>query len=56
MLLFGSMSDAAAGFSLELSSDLREMRDWVHEFSASLLSPAAAEEDEREHVGWPILQ
>src|ERR1700735_3613945 len=56
MLLSGSMSDAAAGVSLELSSDLREMRDWVHEFAASVIRPAAAEWDEREQVPWPILQ
>src|SRR6201996_3462443 len=56
MLLSGSMSDAAAGFSLELSSALREMRDWVHEFAASVIRPAAAEWDEREQTPWPILQ
>jgi len=56
MLLSGSMSDPAAGFSLELSSDLREMRDWVHDFAASVIRPAAAEWDEREQVPWPILQ
>jgi alkylation response protein AidB-like acyl-CoA dehydrogenase len=50
------MSDAEAGFSLELSSDLREMRDWVHAFAASVIRPAAAEWDEREQVPWPILQ
>ena len=50
------MSDAVAGFSLELSSDLREMRDWVHEFAASVIRPAAAEWDEREQTPWPILQ
>jgi len=56
MLPFGNMSDAAPGFSLELSSDLREMRDWVHEFAASVIRPAAAEWDEREEVPWPILE
>src|ERR1700746_2778393 len=56
MLLFGNMSDAVPGFSLELSSDLREMRDWVHEFAASVIRPAAAEWDEREQTPWPILQ
>jgi alkylation response protein AidB-like acyl-CoA dehydrogenase len=56
MLLLGSMSDAASGFSLELSSDLREMRDWVHEFAAGVIRPAAAEWDEREQTPWPILQ
>jgi alkylation response protein AidB-like acyl-CoA dehydrogenase len=49
------MTDATPGFSLELSSDLREMRDWVHEFAASVIRPAAAEWDEREETPWPIL-
>jgi len=44
MLLSGNMSDAEPGFSLELSSDLREMRDWVHEFAASVIRPAAADD------------
>src|SRR6201998_1801155 len=56
MLLFGNMSEPTPGFSLELSSDLREMRDWVHEFSAEVIRPAAAEWDEREQTPWPILQ
>src|ERR1700744_4368980 len=56
MLLFGNMSEPTPGFSLELSSDLREMRDWVHEFAAEVIRPAAAEWDEREQTPWPILQ
>ena len=32
------------------------MRDWVHEFAASVIRPAAAEWDEREQTPWPILQ
>jgi alkylation response protein AidB-like acyl-CoA dehydrogenase len=44
------------GFSLELSSDVREMRDWVHEFAKSVMRPAAAEWDEREETPWPIIQ
>ena len=44
------------GFSLELSSDVRETRDWVHEFAASVIRPAAAEWDEREQTPWPILE
>ncbi len=56
MLLFSNMSDEKPGFSLELSSDLREMRDWVHDFAASVIRPAAAEWDEREQVPWPILE
>jgi alkylation response protein AidB-like acyl-CoA dehydrogenase len=50
------MSDETPAFSLELSSDLREMRDWLHEFAASVIRPAAAEWDEREQVPWPILE
>ena len=56
MLLSGNMSDEAAGFSLELGDDLRQMRDWVHEFAASVIRPAAAEWDEREETPWPILE
>src|SRR5215471_6822997 len=55
MLLSSNMSDAAPGFSLELSGDVREMRDWVHEFAASVIRPAASEWDEREETPWPIL-
>ncbi|HXA58446.1 MAG TPA: acyl-CoA dehydrogenase family protein, partial [Streptosporangiaceae bacterium] len=50
------MTDGTPGFSLELSRDLREMRDWVHEFAASVIRPAAADWDEREQTPWPILQ
>ena len=39
MLLFGNMSEPTPGFSLELSSDVREMRDWVHEFAAGVMRP-----------------
>jgi alkylation response protein AidB-like acyl-CoA dehydrogenase len=56
MLLFSNMSDTTPGFSLELSSDLREMRDWLHEFAQSMIRPAAAEWDEREQTPWPILE
>jgi alkylation response protein AidB-like acyl-CoA dehydrogenase len=56
MLLSSNMSDEAAGFSLELGDDLRQMRDWVHEFAASVIRPAAAEWDEREQTPWPILE
>ena len=56
MLLFSNVTDGKPGFSLELSRDLREMRDWVHEFAASVIRPAAADWDEREQTPWPILQ
>ncbi|MGN6676963.1 MAG: acyl-CoA dehydrogenase family protein [Streptosporangiaceae bacterium] len=53
------MSNAEAsngGFTLDLSDDVREMRDWVHEFAQNVMRPAAAEWDEREETPWPILE
>jgi alkylation response protein AidB-like acyl-CoA dehydrogenase len=50
------MSDETPVFSLELPPDLREMRDWVHEFAETVIRPAAAEWDEREETPWPILE
>jgi hypothetical protein len=48
--------EAGGAFSLDLSDDVREMRDWVHEFSQNVMRPAAAEWDEREETPWPILE
>ena len=54
------MSDAEqasnSGFTLDLSDDVREMRNWVHEFARDVMRPAAAEWDEREETPWPILE
>jgi alkylation response protein AidB-like acyl-CoA dehydrogenase len=47
---------AAAGFSLEPSADVLEMRDWVHDFARDVIRPAAAEWDEREETPWPIIE
>ena len=41
---------------MDLSADVREMRDWVHEFAADVIRPAAAEWDEREETPWPVLE
>jgi acyl-CoA dehydrogenase len=43
-------------FSLELSEDQREIRDWVHGFAEGVVRPAAAEWDEREETPWPVIQ
>ena len=51
-----SEQDADTGFSMDLGPDLREMRDWVHEFAETVIRPAGAEWDEREETPWPILQ
>ena len=43
-------------FSLELSQDQRDIRDWVHGFAENVIRPAAQEWDEREETPWPIIQ
>src|SRR5215218_5821561 len=43
-------------FSLELSDDQRDIRDWVHGFAEGTVRPAAAEWDEREETPWPVIQ
>ena len=43
-------------FSLELSQDQKDIRDWVHGFAESVVRPAAAEWDEREETPWPVIQ
>jgi acyl-CoA dehydrogenase len=43
-------------FSLELSDEQREIRDWVHGFAERHVRPAASEWDEREETPWPIIQ
>jgi acyl-CoA dehydrogenase len=51
---------AAAGqeveFSLKLSQDQKDIRDWVHGFAADVVRPVAHEWDEREQTPWPIIQ
>src|SRR5882757_2381279 len=43
-------------FSLELSDEVIQVRDWVHDFAEQIVRPAAAEWDEREETPWPIIQ
>jgi acyl-CoA dehydrogenase len=45
-----------AAFSLHLSQDQKDIRDWVHGFAADVIRPAAHEWDEREETPWPIIQ
>ena len=45
-----------AAFSLALSDDQRDIRDWVHGFAEKVVRPAAAEWDEREETPWPVIQ
>jgi len=43
-------------FSLELTEDQEQIRDWVHEFAANVIRPVAHEWDEREETPWPIIE
>jgi hypothetical protein len=45
-----------AVFSLALSQDQKDIRDWVHGFAADVVRPAAHEWDEKEQTPWPIIQ
>ncbi len=54
----GVAGDAAAepGFSLSLTQDQKDIRDWVHGFAVDVVRPAAHEWDEKEQTPWPIIQ
>jgi len=43
-------------FSLALTQDQKDIRDWVHGFAADVMRPAAHEWDEKEKTPWPIIQ
>ncbi|RKN49761.1 acyl-CoA dehydrogenase family protein, partial [Streptomyces klenkii] len=45
-----------SGFSLDLTEEQSDLRDWVHGFAEEVVRPAAAEWDEREETPWPIIQ
>ncbi len=49
-------SDPQPSFSLELGPDVREMRDWVHDFAQRVIRPAGQEWDEREETPWPVIE
>src|ERR671932_2385787 len=49
-------SGERAPFSLELSQDQKDLRDWVHGFAEGVVRPAAAEWDEREETPWPVIR
>ena len=53
----GGASEATeTPFSLELSQDQKDIRDWAHGFAENVVRPAAAEWDEREETPWPVIQ
>jgi acyl-CoA dehydrogenase len=54
--LAAAADSEAPPFSLELSQDQKDIRDWVHGFAESVVRPAAHEWDEREETPWPVIQ
>src|ERR687887_1446483 len=52
----GTSDQGEATFSLELSQDQRDIREWVHGFAEGVVRPAAHEWDEREETPWPVIQ
>jgi len=45
-----------SGFSLALNEDQQQIKDWVHDFAATVVRPAAHEWDEREEFPMPLVQ
>jgi acyl-CoA dehydrogenase len=43
-------------FSLDLTEEQQELRDWVQGFAKEVVRPAGAEWDEREETPWPVIQ
>ncbi|HEY1687728.1 MAG TPA: acyl-CoA dehydrogenase family protein [Solirubrobacteraceae bacterium] len=49
-------SEETPAFSMQLSQDQKDIRDWVHGFAADVMRPAAHEWDEKEKTPWPIIE
>ena len=45
-----------AGFTLDLTDDQNQIKDWVHSFSNDVIRPVAHDYDEREETPWEIIQ
>jgi acyl-CoA dehydrogenase len=43
-------------FSLALNDDQQQIKQWVHDFAATVVRPAAHEWDEREEFPYPLVQ
>ncbi|TQS43536.1 acyl-CoA dehydrogenase family protein [Cryptosporangium phraense] len=43
-------------FSLDLSEEQEDLREWVHGFAKDVVRPAGHEWDEREETPWPVIQ
>jgi acyl-CoA dehydrogenase len=45
-----------ADFSLDLTEDQIQIKEWVHGFAKDVVRPVAAEWDEREETPWPVIE
>jgi alkylation response protein AidB-like acyl-CoA dehydrogenase len=45
-----------AEFSLDLTEDQLQIKEWVHGFAKDVVRPVAAEWDEREETPWPVIE
>jgi acyl-CoA dehydrogenase len=52
----GADARIQTAFSLELTQDQKDIRDWVHGFANDVIRPAAHEWDEKEQTPWPIIE
>ncbi|GAA4123933.1 acyl-CoA dehydrogenase family protein [Nocardioides fonticola] len=48
------MTETPTNFTL--SQDHLDLKDWVHQFAADVVRPAASEWDEKEEFPWPVLE
>ncbi len=51
-----SSANQEAAFSMALTQDQKDIREWVHGFAADVMRPAAHEWDEKEQTPWPIIE
>jgi acyl-CoA dehydrogenase len=51
-----NVANQDAPFSMALTQDQKDIREWVHGFAADVMRPAAHEWDEREQTPWPIIE
>jgi acyl-CoA dehydrogenase len=51
-----SSANQDAPFSMALTQDQKDIREWVHGFAADVMRPAAHEWDEKEQTPWPVIE
>lgn len=45
-----------SGFTLELTEEQAQVKDWVHKFAEDVIRPVAHECDEKEETPWEVIQ